>query len=136
MSAAAQNLETGNVATYRATAAIGPTLLVQYDGSNEGNVIVAAGIAAIAIGVTTTTAAISDQVEVQTGGVAKITAGGVIAIGAEVAPQAGGTGRVVAASGLGSTARVVGIAENASGANGEVIRVRLRVPNLGGPANT
>jgi len=136
MTAAVQNLESGNVASYKATAALTANTLVKYDTSNEGQVVTTAAITDIAIGVVTTSPAAGDMCEVQTGGVAKVTAAGAIAIGAEVCPNSATGGRVIAASGQGATARVIGIAESAAGGAGEVIRVRLKVPNLGGPANT
>ena len=75
------------------------------------------------------------MIDIQTAGVAKVgTSAAAVAIGAQVMPGAAGSG--VVATTAGATSLSVGIAESASGGTlGELIRVRLKVPNVGGPVN-
>lgn len=133
LNSANPNYETGNVATYKAGAAITANRLVKYD-TTEGQVIQTTAITDIAIGVSLQTVASGEQVSIQTAGVAKLTASAAIALGAQVMPTASGAGKV--STSAGATARSVGIAETLADADLEIIKVRLDVPNLNGAANT
>lgn len=134
--AASQNLEAQSLATFRASGAIPARRLVKYH-TVEDEVILCTAITDVAIGVSTTTAASGEMVEIQTSGVALLeTTAAAVAIGAQVMPAAGGAGRC--ATTAGATSISVGIAASASGGTtaGETIKVRLKVPNVGGPVNT
>lgn len=133
MTTATANYESGNVASYIAGEALEANRLVKY-GTVENEVVLATAITDVAIGVTLQKVAIGEQVTIQTGGVAKIyTTAVAIAIGAQVMPGTGGAVLLAA----GATAKSVGITESATGGTlGELARVRLKVPNLNGPANT
>ena len=105
--------------------------VVELDSS--GNVTAANAIADEAIGVALTAAASGDQVQVQIGGIAKITASAAVSIGDAVMVTASGSGKVSTSSG--ATALDVGIALEAAAADGDVIAVLLR-PALRSAANT
>lgn len=133
MSAAIPNLESGSIASYKATSAINVNCLVKYD-TTEGQIVMCSAITDVAIGVSLTEAAAGDMCDVQVAGVARIKAGGAVTLGAPVAPQGVAGGKAVVAAGLGATALPIGIAESAA-ASGETFRCRLKVPNLAGPVN-
>ncbi len=134
MSASAPNYESGSIASYRCGAAIPANRLVKYD-SVEGQIVVTSAITDVAIGVSISTGATGDIIDIQTAGVAKLaTSAAVVALGAQVMPAAAGAG--VCATTSGATSLSVGLAESAGGGTlGELIRVRLKVPNVGGPVN-
>jgi hypothetical protein len=67
--------------------------------------------------------AAGDLVPVQQFGVAKLTASAAISVGAQVMPTASGAGKVSTSSG--ATARTVGVALEAAGADGDIIKVQL-----------
>ena len=119
---------------FKAGAAIGQNRLVKLD-STAGRVVVTSAITDAAIGVSTiSAAAANDLVAVQTSGVAKLVASGPVSLGDEVMPTGSGSGKVVTSSG--ATARSIGIALEAAGADGDVIAVLLSTPALKGPANS
>lgn len=135
MTTATQNFETGNVANYIAGEALEANRFVKY-GTTEGEVVATTAITDVAIGVTLNKVASGEQISIQTAGVAKVATTAVaIAIGAQVMPGAAGAGKCLLAAG--ATAKSAGITESATGGtDGELIRVRLCVPNLNGPANS
>ena len=102
--------------------------------STEGQVVVCDAITDKAIGVSLHAASSGDTIEIQTGGLAEIEVSAAVALGAEVMCTAAGSGKC--STSAGATARSVGLAENLGSNDGEFIRVRLAVPNLGGPANS
>jgi hypothetical protein len=130
---AGQNYESTNTNEYTAASAIEPYRLVK-QGTNEGEVEACTAITDVAIGVSLNKApAAGDRVQIQTRGVAMIATSAPVSRGAQVMPTAAGAGKVSTAAG--ATARSAGLAEAASGADGEVIAVRINLPNLNGPAN-
>jgi hypothetical protein len=102
--------------------------------STAGQVVVTDAIADLAIGVALTGAATGGTVAVQTFGRAKVVAGDVIALGAQVMCKAAAAGNVLTAAG--ATAKSVGVALMASGADGDIIEVLLATPNVNGVANS
>jgi hypothetical protein len=82
-----------------------------------------------------TSAASGGTVHLQTFGKVKVVASDVIALGAQVMPTHAGGGKVVTAAG--ATAKSVGVALTASGADGDIIEVLLHGgPNVNGVANS
>lgn len=103
--------------------------------SAANTVTATSAITDLAIGVSTAAAAAAgDQVPVQFGGVARITASAAISAGAQVMPTASGAGKCVTAAG--ATAKSVGVALEAAAADGDVIAVLLATPNVNGIANS
>lgn len=99
------------------------------------NVVTAANaIADCALGVSLVSASSGDQVPCQCYGIAKITASAAVTAGDEVMVTASGSGKVSTVSG--ATARSVGKALTAAGADGDIIEVLLCLPNVAGPANS
>ena len=127
------NYETSNVISRIAGGSITARRLVKLD-STAGQVVACDAITDKAIGVALNNASSGDTVEIQTGGLAEIEVSAAVALGAEVMPTASGSGKC--STSAGATARSVGLAENLGSNDGEFIRVRLAVPNLGGPANS
>ncbi len=132
MTAATRNLESGNVATYVAGAAIPYGSCVMYD-STEGQVVVTTGVTVKCIGVAMTTAATGDLVEVQTSGVAPTLTSGICTVGVGVVP--GASGKCVTEAAAGATAMSFGIAEQTTTADGTILRVRL-IPTMRSAPNT
>lgn len=102
--------------------------------TTAGQVIVAAAIADPTIGVAQNTVADGEQVKVQIGGKAIMTASAAIAVGDEVMVTAAGAGKVMTAAG--ATARSIGIALSAATADGDDVEVLLNTPAVKGPANS
>lgn len=127
------NYETSNVISRIAGGSITARRLVKLD-STAGQVVACDAITDKAIGVAMNNASSGDTVEIQTRGLAEIEVSAAVALGAEVMPTASGSGKC--STSAGATARSVGLAENLGSNDGEFIRVRLAVPNLGGPANS
>ncbi len=132
MTAASRNYEAGNVNTYIAGAAIPAGSCVMYD-STEGQVVVTTGVAVLCIGVAINTAATGENVQIQTGGVAKVLTSGICTLGVGVVP--GASGKCVTDAGSGATAYSFGIAEQTTTADGTLLRVRLAL-SLKAPANS
>ena len=136
VSTATYNTEAEGFASFIAGEALEANRCVKYD-STEGQVVYSGAITDIVIGVTTQKVASGEQVIVQTKGVAKIaTTAAAVSLGAEVMPDSSTGGRILTAAG--ATARSVGVAASAGGGTtaGELIRVRLNIPNLKGPPNS
>lgn len=127
------NYETSNVISRIAGGAIAARRLVKLD-TTAGQVVVCDAITDKAIGVSLHAANAADTIEIQTGGLAEIEISAAVALGAEVMPTASGSGKC--STSAGATARSIGLAENLGSNDTEIIRVRLAVPNLGGPANS
>ena len=115
-----------------ATIATAKFVVVMLD-STEGKVVVTTAITDMPIGVTTASAAAGGTVALQQSGVAKVTASGIIALGAQVVASA--DGKVETFTGIGATALSMGVALQASGATGDVIEVQLHCPPVFSPAN-
>jgi len=73
-----------------------------------------------------------DIIKVQVMGVAQVTAGAAITAGVEVETTT--AGKVITAAGAASNS--CGVALEAAGADGDVISVLLKTPNVKGPANS
>lgn len=131
---ASRNLESGNVATRTAGGAIGYGALLKLH-TTEGQVVVTTAITDVVVGVSMGTYASGDRVEMQTGGVAPVLIASAVALGAQVYADAGGSGKAAGAASPGATASSCGLAESQGDADGQLIRVRLCIPNLKGPAN-
>ena len=127
------NYETSNVISRIAGGTIAAKRLVKLD-STAGQVIACTAITDVAIGVSLHSANSTETIEIQTGGLAEIEVSAAVALGAEVMPTAAGAGKC--STSAGATARSIGLAENLGSNDGEFIRVRLAVPNLGGVANS
>ena len=127
------NYETSNVISRIAGGSITARRLVKLD-TTAGQVVACSAITDVAIGVALNNASSGDTVEIQTRGLAEIEVSAAVALGAEVMCTAAGSGKC--STSAGGTARSVGLAENLGSNDGEFIRVRLAVPNLGGPANS
>lgn len=129
---AVSNLLGSEPISMNAGAAITKDRLVKISAANT--VIATAAITDLALGAALHTAASGDNnVPIQVFGVAKLTAAAAISVGAEVMPDSGGGGKIATASG--ATARSVGVALEAAGADGDVISVLL-LPCPKGPANS
>lgn len=102
--------------------------------SVEGQVVVTTAITSVPFGVAMTSAVSGGTLKVQQHGVAKVTASGVIALGAQVVASA--NGKVETFTGVGATAISAGVALTAAAADGDVIEVMLATPVVFGPANT
>ncbi len=114
-------------------AAIGQYRLVKISAANTG--IVTTAITDSPIGVSMISAAGAHEVvPLQTMGIAKIVASDAVSIGAQVMPTASGAGKCVTTAG--ATAKSIGIALSAAGADGDVIEVQLALPAVNGPANS
>lgn len=127
------NYETSNVISRIAGGTIAARRLVKLD-TTAGQVVACSAITDVAIGVSMHSATSGQTIEIQTRGLAEIETSAAVALGAEVMCTASGSGKC--STSAGATARSVGLAENLSSADAEIIRVRLAVPNLGGPANS
>lgn len=99
-----------------------------------GQVVVAAAIADPTIGVCLNTVADGEQVQLQHGGIAIMTASAAITAGDEVMVTASGAGKVSTAAG--ATARSIGVALTAATADGDDVEVLLNTPAVKGPANS
>lgn len=97
----------------------------------NGDVVVTTAITEDVIGVSLKAAASGEYVEVQTAGIAKVTASAAISIAGQVMP--GASGKVAASSG--ATSKSIGIALTASAADLETIEVLLRL-GVNGVLNT
>jgi len=103
--------------------------------SVQGQVVASSAITQSPVGIAMQSAAgAGETIPVQTFGDAKCVASDAIAIGAQVMCTATGAGKVVTAAG--ATARSIGIALEAAGADNDIITVRLNLPATLGPANT
>lgn len=131
MTAATNNLESGNVTTYIAGAAIPVHSCVMYSTTVEGEVLVTTGITVACIGVALNTAAAGEQVQIQTGGVAAVLTSGICTLAVGVVP--GANGKCVTEAAAGATAMSFGIAEQTTTTDGTVLRVRLGAPNRRAP---
>lgn len=132
--AATANFEGSTPTTKVAGATVAARRMVKLD-STEGQAIHGAAITDVAIGASISAAASGELFDVQGNGVALVEAtAAAISIGAQV--MIGDTaGRVATAAG--ATAKSVGVAETAAGGTlGEVVAVRLNLPNVNGPANS
>lgn len=113
---------------------IGQYRLVKLD-TTEGRVVVTSAIGDVAFGASMDAATAAGQlVTVQQFGKVKLTTSDAVALGAQLMPTNAGSGKVVTASG--ASARTIGIALQASGADGDVIEVQLIAPIGNGPANS
>jgi hypothetical protein len=102
--------------------------------SVEGEVIASSAITQPAFGVALNTASAGQAVSIETGRtIVKLTAGASIALGAQVMPQAAGSGKVIPSAG--GTAVDCGTALQAAGGDGEIISVLFN-PMGKSPANT
>lgn len=133
MTAAVRNYQGSIPNSAIAGGAIPQNVLVMSD-STEGQIVVTTGITSAALGASLGKYATGDVSDYQTDGVAMLTAASAIALNAQVMPDSGGGGKIATAAG--ATAVSVGIALQAAGGANEVIRVRLSLPNVAGPANT
>ena len=116
-----------------AGAAIAKNVMVKLD-TTAGQVIVTTAITEVAFGVTlTSTSAAGQTITVQQHGIAKVTASGIIALGAQVVAST--DGKVETFTGIGATAISCGVALTAAGAAGDVIEVMLATPVVFGPTN-
>lgn len=106
--------------------------LVKMD-TTAGQVVVTTAITDMAIGAALKTVSSGEIVPVQIFGVAKLTAKAAITTNVEVMPDGAGGGKVAASSG--ATARSIGVALEAAGADGDVISVLLTMCPKG-PANS
>lgn len=134
---ALRNQEIEGVNNYKAGAAITANRLVKYtaaDSDGNINIIQCAAITDMAIGVSLETVASGEMCPVQTRGIVKIEASAAVTALAQVMCEAAATGRCADAAG--ATALNVGIAETAAGGAGEMVQVRLGVPNMRGPVQT
>lgn len=113
----------GTIAQYRA---------VVLD-STAGQVVAGSAITQVAIGASLQSASSGETVPVQRFGKAKLTASAPISLGAQVMITASGAGKVSTAAG--ATAYSIGIAEEAAGADGDIIEVTL-IPSVAAPANS
>ena len=102
--------------------------------STEGQVVVTTGITSLAVGAAMNSAVAGGTVQVQTYGIAKLTAKSAIALGDQVMPVGSGGGLIDNAAG--ATAKSIGVALEAALADGDVIAVMLNVPAVFGPANS
>ena len=102
--------------------------------STEGQVVVTTGITSLAVGAAMNSAVAGGLVQVQTYGIAKLTAKSAIALGDQVMPVGSGGGLIDNAAG--ATAKSIGVALEAALADGDVIAVMLNVPAVFGPANS
>lgn len=112
---------------------IGANRLVKAD-STAGQAVVTSAITDAAIGVALIGGDAGALIPVQQFGKAKIVASDAIVVGAQVMPTASGSGKCVTAAG--GSAKSIGIALTAAGADGDIIEVQLGVPAINGPANS
>lgn len=108
--------------------------VVRMNSTTVDSVIASTAIADPSIGCSTAVAATGDNVAIQFGGIAMLTASAAIAANAEVMVTASGAGKISTAAG--ATARAIGIALQAALADGDVIPVLLNLPAITGPATT
>lgn len=102
--------------------------------STENQVVATSAITQVVTGMSLQSAASGELVPIQTHGEAKAVLGtGGATLGAQLMPEASGSGKLVVAAG--ATAVSCAIALEAGSAD-ETIRVRLTGPNLKGPANS
>ena len=128
----ANNLLGFSAQGFKANAATAKAVVVMLH-SVEGEVVVTTAITDMPFGVTLTSAAAGAPIALQTHGVAKVTASGIIALGAQVVASA--DGKVETFTGVGATALSMGVALQASAAAGDIIEVQLSTPAVFGPAN-
>lgn len=137
MTAAAINPESSNMNAHPASVAVEPNRFVKYGAADaDGNPTVApcTAITDIAIGVSTTKAAIGEMCEFMTRGVAKVACSAGVTALDQVMATASGAGKCSTAAGI--TARSQGQALTTTTTDGEVTPVRINLPNLNGVANT
>lgn len=126
------NLRGSTPAGFLAGAAIGINRAVKLD-STAGRVIATSAIADDCEGVAmNAVTAVGQTVSVQKTGKAKMVASAAIALNAQVMPTAAGAGKISTAAG--ATAKSIGKALQAAGADGDVIEVELQL-GVNGPAN-
>jgi hypothetical protein len=120
--------------SFKAGAAIGINRAVILDSASN-TVIAASAITDLVIGIALEAAAAAgDLVPVQVFGKAKVVASAAIAVGAQLMPTGSGSGKVATAAG--ATAKSMGVALQAAGADGDVIEALLACPNVNGVVNT
>lgn len=118
---------------FKAGAAIGINRLVKLD-TTTNQVVVTSAITDLAIGVALEAAtAVGDNVPVQIFGKAKVVASAAVTLGDQLMPTAAASGKVSTAAG--ATAKSIGVALQAAGADGDVIECLLSTPNVNGVAN-
>lgn len=130
---AQSNMQGVSPAGYIAGGTITANRLVKLD-STAGQVVATTAITDVAVGAALTSAVSGGTVAVQSFGKVKLTASAAITVGAQVMPTATGDGKVVTAAG--ATARSIGVALEASGADGDIIEVLLVAPIGNGAANS
>jgi hypothetical protein len=126
------NLAGTSPVQFTAGGTIGQYLAVKMDGTTAKQVVVSAAEGDTTVGASMTSAVATEKVTVQIAGIAKLTASAAINSGAEV--EAGSGGKIATAGGAGGNS--LGVAITAAGADGDVIEVLLKVPNVKGPANS
>ena len=118
---------------FLAGAAIAKNVMVKLD-TTAGQVIVTTAITEVPFGVTlTSTSAAGQTIEIQSHGIAKVTASGAIALGAQVVAST--DGKIETFTGIGATAFSCGVALTAALLDGDVIEVQLATPPVSGPTN-
>lgn len=133
MANSARNFEGSTPNSWIAGGSITANRLVKQD-TTENQVIATAAITDEPIGVSLGTYASADVGEFQTTGVARLEAAAAISLGAEVMPDGGGGGKIATAAG--ATAQSIGIALQAAGGAGEIIKVKLALPGAKRPPNS
>ena len=123
----------GSLASFVAGGTISQYRAVVLD-STANQVVAGSAIAGNCLGISVDSATANGLVTIQQTGVAKVTASAAITLGDQVMVTASGSGKVSTASG--ATAKSIGIALMAAGADGDIISVQLAVPTGNGPANS
>lgn len=118
------NLQGTTPDSFISGAAITANRLVKISAANT--VIATAAITDLPVGAAMTAATASGElVTIQKFGRAKLCAAAAISAGAQVMPDGGGGGKVATSSG--ATARTIGQALEAAGADGDIIEVELLI---------
>ena len=129
---AQSNLLGFSAAGFVAGGTIPVNTMVKLD-TTAGQVVVTTAITEVPFGAAMTSAVSGGTVKVQTHGIAKVTASGIIALGAQVVAST--DGKVETFTGIGATAYSCGVALTAAAAAGDVIEVMLATPPVAGPTN-
>jgi Uncharacterized conserved protein (DUF2190) len=117
---------TGKVIPKRATGSINIFRLLKAQ-ANNGAAITVASTDAI-MGVSKTSAAPNEHIDVQIDGVAYVEAGAAVAVGADVTSDSLGRG-ITASPAAGVNAYIAGKAQSAASAAGDIIEVQL-IPSI------
>jgi hypothetical protein len=133
MANSARNFEGSTPNSWIAGGAITANRLVKQD-TTEGQVVVTTAITDAPIAVSLSTLASGDIGDFQTTGVARIEAASAISLNDQVMPDSGGGGKIATAAG--ATAETIGIALQAAGGAGEIIKVKLALPGAKRPPNS